>query len=127
MITYASVNLGLQRYRAGDLADAEAAFVQSLRVSREMRNPRAVGACLEGLGYIAADADARWAARLLGAAQTVRDATAAPLFPQWKAAHAHVVATIEKRLGTDLARREWAAGRQTDTDELVTDILLHQN
>ena len=127
MISYVSVNLGLQLYLAGRLEDAEAAFVQSLRVSREIRNHRAVGGCLEGLGYIAAAADARWAARLMGAAQAARDATAAPLFPQWKTAHSRNVAAVEKRLGPDLARREWVAGGQTDTDELVADILLYQS
>jgi non-specific serine/threonine protein kinase len=127
MITYVFANLGLQRFLAGRPAAAAAAFLQSLRISREISNQRAVGGCLEGLGYIAVEADARWASRLMGAAEAAREATATPLFPQWKSAHARSVAALEKRLGPDLTRREWAAGGQMDLEELVADILLHQS
>jgi hypothetical protein len=128
MITYATVNLGLQRYLAGQVADAERAFLRSLRVSVEIRNHRAIGGCLEGLGYVTAtEGDDRWAARLLGAAAAAREVTALPLFPHWTLAHARTVETLEARLGRELYKREWTAGGQTDLGDLVTDILFHQN
>jgi hypothetical protein len=126
MLTYAAVNLGLQLYLAGRAREAEAAFIESLRASQQIRNRRAIAGCFEGLGYVAAaSGDARWAARLMGAADALRAVTA-PLFPQWNEAHERNVRALDATLGRDLARREWAAGGQIDVDDLVADILAQQ-
>jgi non-specific serine/threonine protein kinase len=124
MLTYVRVNLGLQRYLAGDTDRARCAFLDSLRGARDLRNIRAAGGCLEGLAYVAvSEGDARWAARLMGAAGAARALSRSPLFPQWRTAHDHNSQAVDSQLGSELADRERAAGAALAMDDLVGCLL----
>jgi non-specific serine/threonine protein kinase len=118
--TYVTVNLALQRLLVGDTIGSREFFVRSLRLSRELQNPRAVAGCFEGLGYLAAvEDDPRLGARLMGAAARIRDITGMPLLPQWRHPQAEHQRIIESRLGRDAAALERAAGAAVPVDDLM--------
>ncbi len=127
LLAYGAVNLGLQRYLAADPSGSRAAFLETVTTASAVDNLRAIGGAVEGLAYLAIDAgDPRWGARLLGTAERVRETTAAPLLPQWRAAHDRAVLAIEERLGPFLAARERRAGAETPLPDIVQALLREE-
>jgi predicted ATPase/DNA-binding SARP family transcriptional activator len=72
-IVHCSVILGLAAERDGDTTDARACHRQALDLAGRTGEPRLVALVLEGFATVAVrDGEADWAARLLGAAATLR-------------------------------------------------------
>jgi hypothetical protein len=63
------------------------------------------------------------AARLLGAADALRDAIGAPLPPVYRAAHEHDMATARTALGDAAFAAAWAAGRALALEQAVAEAL----
>jgi hypothetical protein len=92
--------------------------------------------CLEGLAWAACaqgeDALTRAdvaavrcftrAARLLGAAEVIRDAIGAPMAPSYRTAHDGVVAAVHAHLGAAVSAT-WDAGRALSLEQAVGEAL----
>lgn len=97
---FAQVNLGLQAYFLGDLQGAVRAFDTALSLATSLRNLRMSAAALEGFGYVLQQqGEAALAARILGAAQGLRELTGVPMSAHWQAAHSQVWKTLQGELG----------------------------
>jgi non-specific serine/threonine protein kinase len=98
--TYLRITVGLQAHAAGAREEAREAWGAALADSVHFSVRRAIAGCLEGAAYLQVDQGA-WAeaARLLGAAERIRVATQAPLFPQWAALHAEAEGRARAALG----------------------------
>ncbi len=116
-------NLGLVAYRRGDYATARALHEESLRIRRALGDA-SIPESLEGLAAVAGalGAPAR-AARLLGAAATLRAAIKAPLFADERAEQERWVARARAGLDADAWDAAWAAGAALPIEELIAEAL----
>jgi predicted ATPase len=98
--SYLQLTLGLQAHATGAGEEARQAWGAALADAARFSVRRAIAGCLEGAAYLQVDLSA-WAeaARLLGAAERIRDVTQTPLFPQWAALHATAEARARDALG----------------------------
>jgi predicted ATPase/class 3 adenylate cyclase len=105
----------------GDTALARDLFRQSLANRQELGDMPGLATAMEGLaGAIAID-DPEAAARLDGAAESLREAIRATVPPQAAADHDQTLAEIERRLGSDRFEAARRDGRQmTPNEALVT-------
>jgi predicted ATPase/class 3 adenylate cyclase len=105
----------------GDAAGARDLFRQNLGIRQDLGDMPGLATAMEGLAGAVAVDDPEAAARLDGAAESLREAIRAMVPPQAAALHDQTLADMERRLGTDrfeAARRE---GRQmTPNEALVT-------
>jgi DNA-binding CsgD family transcriptional regulator len=102
----------------GDLQAAVAAFRESLELRRALGNVLGIAECIEG--YAAASVDSgqqRHAARLYGAAESVREITGAHLSILEREDTASRIASIRAQLGDQRFAAEWAAGRAMAPNE----------
>jgi non-specific serine/threonine protein kinase len=102
--------LGLAAWRDGDPAGAAARLRASLALRQELGEPLSVAECLEGLALVAAHDRPAWAARLLGAAESIRQRIGAPRPPVDQPALAAAVAATRAALGKRAFATAWAAG-----------------
>ncbi|MGI8854283.1 MAG: helix-turn-helix transcriptional regulator [Thermomicrobiales bacterium] len=116
-------NLGLVAYRQGDYATARALHTESLAIRRALGDA-SIPESLEGLAAVAGalGAPAR-AARLLGAAATLRAAINAPLFADERADQEQWVARVRAGLDTDVWDAAWAAGAALPIEEIIAEAL----
>jgi predicted ATPase/class 3 adenylate cyclase len=116
---YTSVIAGLLGYLAavtadeGDLDAARSLYLESLAIRRELGDRRGVAVCLEGLvGIIVrSEAGKERAARLLGAAEALREALGAPLPPVHRAEYQRNVAAVRAALDEQALAAAWDEGR----------------
>jgi len=108
--------LGLQGEIAlsrGDKNDAQVKFTESLRLRRASGDRLGIAECLEGLARIeAARVPAERVARLLGAAEAIRNGIGASL-PQADAGpYEAMITVLRQRLPAEGFEAAWAAGRK---------------
>ncbi|MFN8475838.1 MAG: tetratricopeptide repeat protein [Anaerolineae bacterium] len=105
-------DLGFLAAAHGAYELAGARFAQSLVLFHELGDRRNEAKCLEGLaGVAAALHDPERSARLLGAAESLRDKMESPLPPSYRAAYERTVASVRKELDTNALGQAWAAGK----------------
>jgi predicted ATPase/class 3 adenylate cyclase len=106
---------------ADDTDRARGLFRQSLAIRQELGDMPGLASAMENLaGAVAAD-DAEAAARLDGAAASLREAIRATVPPQAAAAHDRHLAQLEERLGTDRYEAALREGRlMTPIEALAT-------
>jgi predicted ATPase/transcriptional regulator with XRE-family HTH domain/Tfp pilus assembly protein PilF len=115
-------NLGRIAYERGHSAEARALLEESLVRSSNIGAKYQVAESLEGLASLAASlGDAQRAARLYGAAASLRKAIGAPLAPRERPAREREVAALRKQLGTRRLNRAWSAGEALSLDQAVAD------
>ncbi|MFJ4985325.1 ATP-binding protein [Streptomyces sp. NPDC088732] len=93
---------GLSLWRGGHAEDAAARLRESLRMADDIGHPLLTAACLEVLAWIAdGEGDARRAAALLGAADTLSHRTDSPptFFPSLLVHHGHCDRNLRDALG----------------------------
>ena len=96
----------------GEVAAARALYQESLVHLHEVDNKEFIPACLEGLAdMVAAQGEPAWAARLWGAAESLREAIGTPLPPVYGADYEHSVAATRTPLGERVFAAAWAEGR----------------
>jgi predicted ATPase/DNA-binding winged helix-turn-helix (wHTH) protein len=118
LIKFASGYEALQHHALGDQRRAAALASNALAIAGELQDRRAIAGCLEILGYVAVKRSAfELAARLLGAADALRDATGIPLSPSWSRLHERASATLARRF--PLARATWQTGRVAPLGALI--------
>jgi tetratricopeptide (TPR) repeat protein len=140
--------LGLVARGRGEWLRARTLWSESLTLFQRQGNPRGVAECLEGLASLAAlagpdgtetgaqrrqggrreaergcgprFAHARRAARLLGAAEALREAAGAPIAPRYQGEYEAQVAAVRDRLPAAAFAAAWADGREMPEDRAVT-------
>jgi len=114
-------DLGRLALAVGDLERASDLLSESLLLRREHSDKLGVAECLESFAALAgAVAQTERAATLFGAAEALREALAAPLWPTDRARHERDVATVRTRLGRQALDRIWARGRDLTLDDAST-------
>jgi tetratricopeptide (TPR) repeat protein len=104
--------MGLLTLRRAEVAKASEHFHESLQLRAKMGAKRGVAESLEGLGALAArQGNGERAARLLGAAEALREMIGAPIPPPERAEHEQAVATARDLLEGEAFARLWADGR----------------
>ena len=106
----------------GDHVSARAFYEESLVIAREMGNKLNIVDCLEGLAVVVAtQGEPAWAARLWGAAETLREAMGTPIPPVYRTEYEHSVTAARTQLGEKVFAEAWAEGRAM-TPEQVLDV-----
>jgi tetratricopeptide (TPR) repeat protein len=107
-----------------DYALAAERFHESLILRAKMGAKRGVAESLEGLGDLAArQGNGERAARLLGAAETLRTMIGAPIPPPERAEHEQAVAAARDLLEGDAFARLWAEGGALSWERAAADAL----
>jgi predicted ATPase/DNA-binding CsgD family transcriptional regulator len=116
-------NLARFALQAGHLDRAEHLQREALALLQEPEERWYISRSFEELAAIAAARrNARRAARLLGAAQSLRDAIGAPLLPHYRDEHARVVAEVEAHL-VPAFPAAFAAGSHLPLSEAIIEAL----
>jgi tetratricopeptide (TPR) repeat protein len=107
-------------YMQQQWAEAAAQYRESLAALQAFGAQRAIAECLEGLGWVAQVAGPpERAARLWGAAATVRQATGIPRAPFLVPLHQHAEAAGRAALGEAAFAAAWAAGQALSLEEAI--------
>ncbi|MGD9526999.1 MAG: LuxR C-terminal-related transcriptional regulator, partial [Pseudonocardia sp.] len=107
--------------RRGRVADAAALLTEAVGGHEAADDARGLAQCLEATAAVccAHGQGARTAARLLGAAEALRERIAAPLPEEDRDEHGTVVRRVRHDLGSDVADRERCAGRAASQQAAV--------
>lgn len=122
-ITFLIINMGEVAHNLGNLAAAMEHYQQGLRELREMGDKLSLTATLESFAYVLVDTaeagDAQLAARLLGAAEALREGLQAPIPPREKGRYDKYLARLRERLGESDLLHLWRTGRALSLDHAV--------
>ena len=118
-LAHALNNLGGTVSARGDLARAAALYDEALALSVELGDRLGVARGLEGLAAAAAGSRPHQTARLLGAAEALRESLGTPLPPGERAVHDRRVAEAHARLGAAAFAAAWGAGQALSLEEAV--------
>jgi predicted ATPase/DNA-binding CsgD family transcriptional regulator len=120
---WALAELGHVALAQDDRVGAAACFRESLALCREAGDRRGVARCLEGLAAASGDdPDETWArraARLLGKATDLREATGVPVSPLERPTHERATADARARLGEEAFATALLEGRALPTHEAI--------
>jgi predicted ATPase/DNA-binding SARP family transcriptional activator len=123
-IAYTLHSLGSVALRQGSPTAARSLYQESLTIQRDLGDRRAIAECLEGLaGAATALGEAPAAARLLGAAEALREAIGAPLPPVEEADRERIVAGLRENSSREAIAEAWAAGRDLTLELAVQEAL----
>jgi predicted ATPase/DNA-binding SARP family transcriptional activator len=109
-------DLGRAEEMSGDVAAAHAALEEGLRLMRDLRQPRGMADCLEGLAAVLPAEDAERAALLLGAADALRSSLHARRLPDQQEWYEGKSALVRDRLGAERFAEAFANGRDLPAD-----------
>jgi predicted ATPase/DNA-binding CsgD family transcriptional regulator len=120
-IAWELIVLGRVVASEGDYTAARAHYEDGLALAREVGDKVNIAFCLEGLaGVVAVQGEPAWAARLYGAAESLRESVGIPIPPVYRADYERSVAAARILLGEKAFAAAWAEGR-TMTLEHVLD------
>jgi len=119
-IVIALTGLGRAAHRRGIPTHAFSLHRQGLVLAREIGNSGLVAHALEGLaGAVVIQGEARQAARLLGAAEQLRESLGAALWAGERIEHDHAARAVCETLGERRFAAMWAEGRALPLEEAV--------
>jgi predicted ATPase/DNA-binding SARP family transcriptional activator len=108
----------------GDAAQARRWFAQALREHRETGQLRDTAEDLEGFARLARlQSDWERAARLWGAAESLREATGTPLTPEEQKEYERDQAAVREALGEAAFEAAWSAGRAMTMEHAIEEAL----
>jgi hypothetical protein len=110
--------LGTVEHAQGDDERAMALYGESLALRRELGDKHGLAECLEGLVAVAQRQLER-AARFLGAAETLRQATGAPLSPGERARYDRDVSAVRAGLVEAVFAAAWATGKAMPLEQVL--------
>ncbi len=117
--------IGLSLFRKGDDAAAAAQWYEAMRVASELSNNRGVAGATEGCAYLAARmGKAEESARLLSAAEHIRQRVISPLFSFWYQHNQHAHAAARAALGPEKYAAAISAGGRMRTEDAVTEVAV---
>ncbi len=106
--------------QSGDYIAAQKSYRQTILTWKDLGHRAAVANQLEYLAFIArAQEKPPRAARLLGAAEVVREASGAPMTTYEQAEYARQVAALRAQLDADSLAAEWGAGRAMTMEQAI--------
>lgn len=108
----------------GDSAGARELFQRSLAIRQDLGDMPGLATAMENLAGAIAMADAESAARLHGAAESLRGAIRAMVPPQAAAAHDQSLAALETQLGHERFEARRREGRQMTPNEALATLPL---
>ena len=104
----------------GNYAAARKHYDEILTIARAMDDQWTLSIYVTGLAeVVAVQGEGIWAARLLGASETLRDPINVAMPPVYRAAYEHAVATIAARLGEQAFALARAEGRTMTLDHVL--------
>ncbi len=104
----------------GDHVAARALFEESLAIAREVGYKLDIAFYLEGLAaVVTAQGEPAWAARLWGAAETLREAMGTPIPPVYRARYERSVSAARAQLGEKAFAAAWAEGRALTLEQVL--------
>jgi non-specific serine/threonine protein kinase len=119
-IGFSLATLGMVAHRRGDATRAIALFQESLTVRRDMGEREGIAECLERLAGAAASSEqSDSAARLLGAAESLRELIAAPVPRASRADYERDLAEVRAALDEPTFAARWAEGRALSLEHAV--------
>jgi predicted ATPase/serine/threonine protein kinase/DNA-binding CsgD family transcriptional regulator len=105
----------------GNYPAARTCYEESLTVCLKMGYQVPISPCLEGLaGVVAAQGQSAWAARLWGAAESLREIMGVPLPPVDRPAYEGFVTAARSHLGEKSFAAAWAEGRTMTPEQALT-------
>lgn len=115
-VALATTRLGDATLAQGDLLGAAELQRESLAISAGLSDPRSMVDALDGLAQAIAGHEALRAARMIGAAETLRARFDCPRPPNRRDAHAATIATLQATLGDAAAALAEGGESATDAD-----------
>jgi hypothetical protein len=120
MVNFARTELAHALRGHGEIDEAGALYREALRAWQHLGQRGAVAAQLENLAYVALDlGQAARAARLLGAAESLREVSGAARVVHFQAENERAVDKLRGQLPTAERETAWAAGKLMDWDEAI--------
>jgi len=105
----------------GDYPAAHVHFEESLACLKNGYGKWDIAFSLEGLAkVVAVQGELVWAARLWGAAETLRDMLGTPIFPIHRAEYEQSVTAVRDALGTKTFTVAWAEGKQMTLEQALS-------
>ena len=119
-VAHCLAHLGRLASNEGDHSAARALHEEALAIWRELGERRSIAESLEAFAPVfMAEGQSELAARLLGAADALREATRAPLPPFQRDQYDREVAAVRAALGEETFAAAWAEGRTMATEDAV--------
>ncbi len=113
-------SLGKLALKLGTYERAMTLFKESLTLRRDIADRRGIPMCLEGLAGVAdGQAKPTLAARLLGAAEVIRETIGIPLPPSDRAEYDRRVSAVAAALGQERLAAVWAEGRAMTLEQVI--------
>jgi predicted ATPase/class 3 adenylate cyclase len=107
--------------RGGALDEAEEIYRETIRAWQHLGSRGALCSQLESFGFLAlARNDSRRAARLLGAAEILREGASATMLPYERVEYDRYLDQLRESLDPAVLESEWAAGRGMSMEEAIT-------
>jgi DNA-binding CsgD family transcriptional regulator len=105
---------------SGDDTRSQSLYEEGIAVARKEGNRQTIAFGLEGLArVVAAQGEVSWAARLWGAAETLRETIGAPVPPVERPAYESSVTAARAQLGEKPFAAAWAEGRLMTPDQAL--------
>lgn len=121
-------NLADVARQRGDGATAEARFVESISLFAQIGDQALIAEGIEGLGGVMHDLGrTRGAARLLGAAEELRDRNGAPRQIANHDAYKRTLAGVRAGLAPEVFSAEWMTGRGLDEQGILAEVRATTN
>lgn len=123
LTTVALLNLGFVALRHREYEQARALYSESLDICQQMEDVWGMAVSAEGLAFvIGMTSDGRRAARLLGAAEALREQMDAAVQVGDQPDYEQHIDAIRARLNDEEFATEWRAGRGMSLEQLVTEL-----
>jgi hypothetical protein len=105
-----------------DLHAAAAHWQEGLRISRELEDQIGIATGMEWIAHLAAaTGDGKRSARLLGAADAVRDKVGIRASPFDQAEHQRLMTALRCSLGAERAERAFSEGRALSFEDVIVE------
>ncbi len=119
-ITYALINMAEAHLYQLDAAQAQPLFAEGLVLSQKLGHKGILAECLAGIaGAAGMTNQAEPAARLLGAAEILREIIGSTIPPAERANYERIVAIVRNQLDETTFERAWAEGRAMAIEQAV--------
>jgi transcriptional regulator with XRE-family HTH domain len=118
----ALANIGWLLLSTPDFERAEATLREGARLASELGNDEALAFCLEGLAGVAADSRPTRAARLLGAADALRNVIGIPIWATHRQLLDRTIARVRENLGGDFTEA-WTAGQRLGRSPVLGELV----
>ena len=124
-IAWGSHIMGRIALKNKDYALATECYQKKLKIHLDEQNKTGITFALEGFAHIAAIRKqyAR-AARLLGAAQSLREEIKFPLPPSDRLEHKQIITTIHSQLDRATLTEIWESGREISIEQIIDEVLV---